>query len=217
VGFAGLQGSGNSELFQGLFGVYGRELQGAITLEGQPYVPSSPRSAIASRLALLTHDRKGTGLIPEFDTGPNITLASLIKVSPGGWMHPGQEQELAGRYRQDLNIRLATMNQPVRELSGGNQQKVVLAKWLETQPRVLLLDEPTRGVDVGAKHEIYEWMNRWTAEGMCILLITSELPELLALSDRILVMHRGAICAEFSQADATQGKIIQAAMGEDGL
>jgi len=217
VGFAGLQGSGNSELFQGLFGVYRRELRGTITLEGQPYIPSSPRHAIASRLALLTHDRKGTGLIPEFSTGPNITLASLMNTSPGGWMHPGREHELATRYRQDLTIRLATMNQPVRELSGGNQQKVVLAKWLETRPRVLLLDEPTRGVDVGAKHEIYEWMNRWTEEGMCILLITSELPELLALADRILVMHRGAIGAEFSRADATQGKIIRAAMGEDGL
>jgi ABC-type sugar transport system ATPase subunit len=215
VGFAGLQGSGNSELFQGLFGVYGRALQGAIAVEGRPYSPRSPRHAIASRIALLTHDRKGTGLIPDFSTGPNITLASLRNVSAGGWMRPGRERELAGRYRQDFNIRLATMTQAVCELSGGNQQKVVLAKWLETRPRLLLLDEPTRGVDVGAKHEIYEWINRWTADGMCILLITSELPELLALSDRILVMHRGTIRAEFSRAEATQGKIIQAAMGED--
>jgi ABC-type sugar transport system ATPase subunit len=107
------------------------------------------------------------------------------------------------------------MNQEVATLSGGNQQKVVLAKWLETQPKVLLLDEPTLGVDVGAKHDIYTLMNQWTAQGMAILLITSELPELLAMSDRIMVMHRGRITAEFAGAEATQEKITQAAMGEE--
>jgi ABC-type sugar transport system ATPase subunit len=142
----------------------------------------------------------------------NISLASIKKMSQGGWLRKGKEAEIAGRYRTQLNIRSASGDQEVRELSGGNQQKVVMAKWLETQPRILLLDEPTRGVDVGAKQEIYAWMNRWTAEGMTILLITSELPELLALSDRIYVMHRGTISAGFSRGEATQENVMRAAM-----
>ena len=129
-------------------------------------------------------------------------------------MHEKSENVIGEQYRQRLSIRLTSMKQTVKELSGGNQQKIVLAKWLETTPRILLLDEPTRGVDIGAKHEIYEWMNRWTAEGMTILLITSELTELLALSDRIYVMHRGAIRAEYARDEVTQEKIVQAAMGE---
>lgn len=214
VGFAGLQGSGNSELFHGLYGAPGRRWSGSITLGGKPYRPESPRRALASGLALLSADRQGAGLIPEFGASANITLAALARFSPGGWLRFGREREVADQYRKAFNIRLAAVDQPVRELSGGNQQKVVLAKWLENRPQVLLLDEPTRGVDIGAKHEIYAWMNRWTAAGMCILLITSELPELLALSDRILVLHRGTIRAEFSRAEATQANIIAAAMGE---
>lgn len=123
---------------------------------------------------------------------------------------------MAEQYRSALGIRVHSLDQPAGSLSGGNQQKVVLAKWLETKPRVLLLDEPTRGVDVGAKHEIYELMNRWTADGLAILLITSEMPELLAMSDRILVLHRGRMTAEFARADATQDRILKAAMGEAG-
>jgi len=212
VGFAGLQGSGSSELFHGLFGAYGREVKGEIILNGKPYAPRSPSHAIRSRMVLLTNDRKHDGLIPRISAAKNITLASVKKTSPRGWMNHAEEKDIAERHRKSLNIRIASLDQEVSELSGGNQQKVVLAKWLETSPHVLLLDEPTRGVDVGAKHEIYEWMNRWTAEGATILLITSELPELLALSDRIFVMHRGGISAELSREEATQEKIVQAAM-----
>jgi ABC-type sugar transport system ATPase subunit len=126
------------------------------------------------------------------------------RYSPGWWLRNRREHACALRQRKAFGIKVNQVEQPVATLSGGNQQKVVLAKWLETQPRVLLLDEPTRGVDVGAKHEIYELMNQWTQAGIAILLITSEMPELLALSDRILVMHRGRVTAELSREQASQ-------------
>jgi ABC-type sugar transport system ATPase subunit len=128
-------------------------------------------------------------------------------------MRRNWEVQCAERQRKALDIRVAHVNMEMNSLSGGNQQKVVLAKWLETGPKILLLDEPTRGIDVGAKHEIYELMNKWTRAGCAILLITSEMPELLALSDRIIVMHRGRITSEFSRSEATQEKILHAAMG----
>jgi ribose transport system ATP-binding protein len=147
----------------------------------------------------------------------NITLPSLRAFSPGGWIRPEEEAKAAAKQIKDLDIRAASPDQDAGTLSGGNQQKVVLAKWLETRPRVLLLDEPTSGVDVGAKHEVYSLMNRLTADGLAILLITSELPELLAMSDRIIVLHRGRAQAEFSRAEATQEKVTRAAMGGGSL
>lgn len=213
LGFGGLQGSGASALFEALFGVYGHALRGAVTLDAAPYTPHSPASAIAAGVALLTNDRKGNGLVLNMDIARNITLASLPRYSPKGWLRDRQELMAARRHQQALGIRAASMRQEVETLSGGNQQKVVLAKWLETQPRLLMLDEPTRGVDVGAKQEIYKLINQWTGEGITILLITSEMPELLALSDRILVMHRGAITAELRKEEATQARVLEAAMG----
>jgi len=214
VGLAGLQGSGNSELMQGLFGVFGRRTAGGVALDGRPFRPSAPRQAIRQGVALLTNDRKGTGLVLDLSIDWNITLAALRRFSPWGWLRPRQEEQAAAAQRDALGIRCAGLRQPVGWLSGGNQQKVALAKWLETRPKVLLLDEPTRGLDVGAKHEIYELMNRWTREGMAILLITSEMPELLAMADRIIVLHRGRTTAEFPRAMATQDRILRAAMGE---
>jgi ABC-type sugar transport system ATPase subunit len=143
----------------------------------------------------------------------NVSLASLPRISPGGVLKLGLEQANARRHVEALHIRAASLDQLVGTLSGGNQQKVVLAKWIETQPRVLLLDEPTRGVDVGTKQEIYSLMRQWTSEGLAILLISTDLPELLGLSDRIVVMHRGETTGVFDRADATPEKIISAAMG----
>jgi len=212
LGFAGLQGSGNSELFHGLFGSYGRCVAGRILLGGEVYHPRSPAHAKRVGLALLTNDRKGNGLVQEMNVMQNISLGSINKISGGGWMRESLEKGIAELHRKQLNIRMVSENQGINELSGGNQQKVVLAKWLETSPKILLLDEPTRGVDIGAKYEIYEAMNRWSAEGLAILLITSELSELLALSDRIMVMHRGRINASYARDEATQENIVQAAM-----
>jgi ABC-type sugar transport system ATPase subunit len=213
LGFAGLQGSGNSDLFSGLFGVYGQRAQGKVTLDGAQFRVRSPKSSIVQGMAYLTNDRKGNGLVLGMDIVQNISLASLPAVSPAGWFRHAMEGEVARRHMSALRIKASGARQEVATLSGGNQQKVALAKWLETGPRVMLLDEPTRGVDVGAKHEIYKHMNEWTARGIAILLITSEMPELLGLADRIIVMHRGEMTAEFPRETATQEKILRAAMG----
>lgn len=214
LGIAGLQGSGKSELFNGLFGTYGRIDTAEIHLDGNPFSVHSPIHSIQNGLVLLTNDRKRTGLVPNMSVVHNTSLAALKALSPNGWLKLRLEEEEAKKDILAFDIKVSSPAQDVQTLSGGNQQKVVLAKWLRTQPKVLLLDEPTIGVDVGAKHEIYELMNRWTAMGMGILLITSELPELLAMSDRIIVLHRGRISAEFERDRATQENIIQAAMGE---
>jgi len=212
VGIAGLQGSGNSELFRGIFGAYGKLAQGQVWVDGQPFKVQSPRKSVAQGVAYLTSDRKGTGLVLCLDLAENITLSSLRAISAGGLLSHSAEREIAMKNIRMLGIRARGAEQEVSTLSGGNQQKVALAKWIECRPRVLLLDEPTRGVDVGAKHEIYELMNGWTKDGFAILMITSEMPELLGLSDRIIVMHRGKMTAEFSRAEATQEKVLKAAM-----
>ncbi len=213
LGIAGLQGSGKSELLNGIFGTYGTEAEGTITLDGKPHTIKSPQHSIRQGIALLTSDRKNSGLIKDMSVARNISLASLREYSRHGWLLTQKETQNAQIRVKDLSIKLQSLQQSIQTLSGGNQQKAVLAKWISTQPRILLLDEPTTGVDVGAKHEIYALMNQWTSQGIAILLITSELPELLAMSDRILVMHRGRVTAEFSAQDATQEKITEAALG----
>jgi ribose transport system ATP-binding protein len=215
LGLAGLQGSGKSELLNGLFGTYGKAVRGEVRLDDQYVKVRSPKCSIESGIVLLTNNRKDAGIIPEMNITRNITVASLDSFSAMGWMQNQKEKNAAKKHAKDLNIRAHSLGQEIVTLSGGNQQKVMLARWLETKPKVMLLDEPTRGVDVSAKHDIYELMNEWTSQGISILLITSELPELLAMSDRIAVMFRGRITAQFSAEDATQENIIQAAMGED--
>ena len=212
LGIGGLQGSGASELLLALFGGLGTT-KGRIRLDNEPYIPSSPRHAIDRGVALLTNDRKGTGLILPMSIIANASLPSLRRFTRRGWMCAGKEREETCRTMTALKLQAASLDMPARALSGGNQQKVVIAKWLQTGPRLLLLDEPTRGVDVGAKHEIYGLIEQWTASGIAILLITSEMPELLSLSDRIVVMHRGALTAEFDRSGASAERILSAAMG----
>ncbi len=214
VGVAGLQGSGASDLFLGLFGAYGRKVEGRALLNGQPLKIASPREAINQGVALLTNDRKATGLLLPLSIIANTTLAGLPRLSPGGWRRPAREAEASRELGERLSLRAASLDMEVAALSGGNQQKVALAKWLHVEPRLLLLDEPTRGIDIGAKRDIYRLMNDLTAQGIAILLITSELPELLALSDRIAVMHRGRLTAEFTREQATPERILEAAMGK---
>ena len=198
----------------GLFGGYGRATRGSVFLDSQPFSPASPRESIQVGLALVTNDRKGTGLIPSLSVIANATLASLRELSPGGWRQPGREREAAEASVRSLKLRSASLDAEVGVLSGGNQQKVVIAKWLQTRPKLLLLDDPTRGVDIVAKHEIYQLMDQWTAQGIAILLISSELPELLSLSDRIIVLHRGRITAEFLRGQAMPENVLMAAMGQ---
>lgn len=214
VGIGGLQGSGASELFLGLFGAYGSRTSGAAEIEGRPARFGSPRKAIASGVALLTNDRKATGLVLSLSVTANATLAALPALSPGGWRSPARERAAAGKTTGPMHLRASSLDAETGTLSGGNQQKVALAKSLQTKPRVLLLDEPTRGIDVGAKREIYQLMDEWTAQGIAILLITSEMPELLTLSDRVIVLHRGRITAELARGQATPEKVLAAAMGQ---
>ncbi|HXP60203.1 MAG TPA: sugar ABC transporter ATP-binding protein [Dongiaceae bacterium] len=214
LGIGGLQGSGASELFWGLFGAYGRAVRGTARLDGQAVRFSCPGQAIQSGVGLLTNDRKASGLVLSLSIIANATLAGLRALSPLGWRRPAREREAAVRVTAPMRLRAASLDLEAGALSGGNQQKVALAKWLETRPRLLLLDEPTRGIDVGAKREIYQLMDQWTAQGIAILLITSEMPELLTLSDRIVVLHRGRVTAELARSEATPEAVLAAAMGQ---
>ena len=215
LGIGGLQGSGASQLLLGLFDGRRQRAGGNVWLDGVAFRPRGPRGAIRRGMALLTNDRKATGLVLSMSIVANATLADLDRLCVGGWRRPALERDAAGRIGRSLRLRAASLEMPTGDLSGGNQQKVALAKWLQIEPKVLLLDEPTRGVDVGAKHEIYELMNQWTARGIAVVLITSEMPELLALSDRILVLHRGRITAEFARGEATADRVLEAAMGRE--
>jgi ABC-type sugar transport system ATPase subunit len=211
VGLAGLEGSGNSALLLAIFGAFGR-VSGTVKIEGKPIAIRNPKDAIRHRIALLTSDRKTTGLVLPMSITGNTTLASLPSVSKGGWRSDRRERVVAEKAQKDLSIRAASLDLPVSSLSGGNQQKVALAKWIETDPKVLLLDEPTRGIDINAKREIYALIDGWKAQGMAIVVITSELPELLLLADRILVMHRGHVVAEMTRSEATADRVVHAAM-----
>jgi ABC-type sugar transport system ATPase subunit len=215
VGIGGLQGSGASDLLLGLFGAYGDGARGRVYLENQELRIRSPRDAIAAGIALLTNDRKSTGLVLSLSIVANSTLAGLPQLSPGGWRRPRLESAATEAVTRSLQLRAASLELEVGALSGGNQQKVAIAKWLQVRPRLLLLDEPTRGIDIGAKHEIYSLMNQWTDQGIAILLITSEMPELLALSDRVVALHRGRVTAEFDRLSATPEAVLSAAMGTD--
>ncbi|MBN1342311.1 MAG: sugar ABC transporter ATP-binding protein [Phycisphaerae bacterium] len=212
LGLAGLMGCGHSEVLGAVFGRYGPRPTGAVRVDGRPMPLGSSSAAIRAGMALLTNDRKLTGLVMSMSILHNLTLPALRRASPGGFLRRRLERDMAEPFVDRLSIRLRTLGDEVGTLSGGNQQKVVLAKWLMTEPKVLLLDEPTRGIDVGAKQDIYEQMNQLAEAGIGIVLITSELPELLAMSDRILVMSRGRITAEMTQGQATQERVMAAAM-----
>ena len=214
VGLGGLMGSGGSYLLEAMFGRYGRVDGGRLWVAGREVDEFSPAASLARGVALLTSDRKATGLVLPLPVLDNMTLASLRRLVTRGWLSRRREQQAARPMVDRLRIRLQDLAQEVSTLSGGNQQKVLFARWLLTDPRVFLLDEPTRGVDVGAKSEIYELMHRWTEEGRAILLISSELPELLAMSDRIVVLHRGRVTAELDRGEATEERVMAAAMGD---
>jgi ribose transport system ATP-binding protein len=217
VGIGGLQGSGASDLLLGLFGAYRRAVRGQVWVDGRPARFDGPRDAMAAGVALLTSDRKETGLVLSMSIIANATLAGLRSLSPLGWRRPDHERAAALSTTRRLGLQAASLELEVDRLSGGNQQKVALAKWLQIRPRILLLDEPTRGIDVGAKHEIYGLIHDWTTQGIAILLITSEMPELLALSDRILVLHRGAATSWFDRATGTPEAVLTAAMGREAV
>jgi ribose transport system ATP-binding protein len=212
VGLTGLVGAGRTEVARAIFGADHIDT-GEVHLDGEPIVITSPRDAIRRGIGLLTEDRKNQGLVLGMSVAENTTLANLKELVGRGFMNRRAEREVTERYIGELAIKTPGPSQIVQNLSGGNQQKVVLAKWLFTDSKLLIFDEPTRGIDVGAKVEIYKLMNELVRKGVAILVISSELPEILGMCDRILVMHEGRIAGELAREGATQEQIMQLATG----
>jgi len=212
VGFAGLMGSGRTELAHSIFGNPDHyQITGEMHVKGTRVIFSHPQDAIRAGVAYVTEDRKGNGLILIQDVKQNISLANLREIARRGVLNENDEVRVGNEYKGSLNIKTPTIEQKVSNLSGGNQQKVSLGKWLFVKPEVLILDEPTRGIDVGAKYEIYTIMNRLVEQGMSIIMISSELPEILGMSDRVYIVSGGRITGEMPIEEATQEKIMQKA------
>ena len=213
VGLVGLIGAGRTETLRAIFGAE-RPSGGEVLLDGRPFAPRSPREAIRAGMGLVPEDRKTQGLVLEAAVRDNVSLASLPRWSRGGWIDRTREASEFAAQQAALGIRVARPTQQVRTLSGGNQQKVVLARWLARTCDLLLVDEPTRGIDVGAKREIYDLFNSLTAAGAAIVMATSELPEALAMCDRLVVMHEGRVRGEIAEPRrATQGDVLALAVG----
>jgi D-xylose transport system ATP-binding protein len=213
LGLGGLMGAGRSELLMHLLGLWGTRRTGSVELDGETLTARTPREALARGLALVTEDRKRYGLVPERGVSFNLSLSSLGRLTRGPFVDRDAEVAQSSRTVDELRIRAQGLEQPVATLSGGNQQKVVLGRMLLTEPKVLLLDEPTRGIDVGAKVEVYDLVNRLTAAGQAIVLVSSELGELMGMSDRIVMLHEGRVGGVFDRGAATQEQLLAAAMG----
>ena len=217
VGIAGLMGSGRTEFAMSVFGKsYGQRISGQVLLHGKPIDTSTVEKAVGHGIAYATEDRKTYGLNLIDHIKHNTTIANLGGVSRVGVIDDLSEMDVANEYRKKTNIRSSSVYQVTGNLSGGNQQKVVLSKWLFANPDVLILDEPTRGIDVGAKYEIYTIINQLAAQGKAILVISSEMPELLGITDRIYVMNEGRIVGEMPTSEASQEKIMRSIVRAEG-
>jgi len=212
VGFAGLMGAGRSEVMRAIFGIDAPD-RGEVRLGGRRLRIRHPYDAIRSGMAMVTEDRKEQGLVLCRSILENMTLASVERIGGGPFLSRREETKLCEDIAADVRLKMSGLAQEVQALSGGNQQKVVLAKWLLSAPRLLILDEPTRGIDVGAKAEIYRLMSRFAAQGMAIVMVSSELPEIMGMSDRIVVMGDGRIKGEFVRGQCTQEQILECAIG----
>jgi putative multiple sugar transport system ATP-binding protein len=217
VGIAGLMGSGRTEFAMSVFGrSYGQKISGEVFLHGKQIDPSTVERAVAHGIAYATEDRKTFGLNLIDHIKHNTTIANLKGISKVGVIDDLAEMDVANEYRKKTNIRSSSVYQVTGNLSGGNQQKVVLSKWLFSNPDVLILDEPTRGIDVGAKYEIYTIINQLAAQGKAVLVISSEMPELLGITDRVYVMNEGRIVGEMPTSEASQEKIMRAIVRAEG-
>ena len=214
VGFAGIVGSGRTELARAIFGA--DPSSGEMRIAGKLYKPHSPAAAIRNGVALVTEDRKAQGLFLQLSVRINTTISGLRRLTRLGVINFGKELTLVKRMIQELRIKTPTPSFLVLNMSGGNQQKVVLARWLSVGTRIFMMDEPTRGIDVGSKSEIYQIMDELTRQGVGIIMISSELPEVLGMSDRIMVMRQGRIVKELSRAEASEETIMQYAVGSAG-
>lgn len=212
LGFFGLVGAGRSEVMRAIFGVDQRT-EGTVRVLGEAVAHPSPRLMMSKGVALVPEDRQTQGAILQMTIEHNATLPSLHELSPAGVLRPKAEAALADEYCTRMEVRATSWRQLVNQLSGGNQQKVVLAKWLATKPKILILDEPTKGIDVATKAAVHEFMSELAGQGIGIILVSSELPEILGMSDRVIVMHEGLITGEFSRDDATSERLMEAATG----
>jgi len=213
LGVCGLMGAGRTELMKLIYGAYAKT-EGELLLDGEVIDIRSTQQALDHGIVYISEDRKGDGLVLGMSVKENMTLTALNYFSSVWGLKHEAEQQAVQDFIRLFNIKTPGMQQPIRLLSGGNQQKVAIARGLMTRPKVLILDEPTRGVDVGAKKEIYQLINQFKQEGLSIILVSSEMPEVLGMSDRILVMHEGRICGEFDRADATQERLMACAVGK---
>ncbi|ACA32579.1 ribose ABC transporter ATP-binding protein RbsA [Histophilus somni] len=213
LGVSGLMGAGRTELMKVLYGALPKE-EGEVRLNNKVISNDSPQDGLRNGIVYISEDRKGDGLILGMSVKENMSLTALDHLSKAGKINHQAEKMVVDDFIELFNIKTPNREQQIGLLSGGNQQKVAVAKGLMTRPDVLILDEPTRGVDVGAKKEIYQLINKFKQEGLSIILVSSEMPEVLGMSDRILVMHEGRISAEFSREEATQGKLLAAALGK---
>ncbi len=211
LGIAGLMGAGRTELLESLFGASPLQPTGQIILDGREVRFRDPAEACDAGVALVTEDRKRLGIFPAMGVGQNISICTLNQTGPAGVIGRGREKQMADSMVSQLAVKTASLATKITALSGGNQQKCIIGRWLLTKPKVLLLDDPTRGVDVGAKAELYRLMDRLCREGIGIIITSSELPELLTVSDRILVLSEGRLTAEFPRAEASEHKIMEAA------
>src|SRR5699024_4714359 len=216
LGVAGLMGAGRSEIMETIFGYSGKQY-GSIHLNGQELAIKHPSDAIKAGIGFITEDRKSKGLLTDFSIGDNISITNMTSISSNGVILAKKEHQLITELMNRLNVKATGADQETKTLSGGNQQKVVIAKWLGIEPKLLILDEPTRGVDVGAKKEIYTIMNELTKSGVAIIMVSSELPEILGVSDRIMVIHEGKIAKLFDRHEADQEKIMTAAAGGEQI
>ena len=214
LGLAGLMGAGRTEVLETIFGIEKAD-SGEVVLNGKALRIRQPSDAIRAGMALLTEDRKLNGIMGVLSVRDNITAAALPRYSPHGFLHVGEMRKDSEEQREKLRIKTPSLNQLIKNLSGGNQQKALISRWLLTVPDVLMIDEPTRGIDVGAKSEIHRLMSMLAQEGKAIIMVSSELPEVLGMSDRILVMHEGRICGELSREEANQESVMHLATGGD--
>jgi inositol transport system ATP-binding protein len=212
LGFAGLMGAGRTEVLETLFGVYPAD-SGEIVIKDTPRTIRQPKDAIAADMALLTEDRKLTGIMGVLSVRDNMIMAALPKYSPNGFLQRSRIEKDCQAQREALALKTPSLNQLIQNLSGGNQQKVLISRWLLTLPDILMIDEPTRGIDVGAKSEIHRLMSLLAQQGKAIIMVSSEMPEVLGMSDRIVVMHEGSVSGVVDRAEATQEVIMQLATG----
>jgi ribose transport system ATP-binding protein len=212
LGIFGLMGAGRSELLQTIFGLHPQRSTGTIAVAGKTLRIRSPRDAIRAGIALAPEDRKSEGLVLTMSVAENASLACLDRTTRFGLLQPSRERRLVGEFFDRLAVKAPSLDAPIRNLSGGNQQKVVVSKWLATQPKVLLLDEPTRGVDVNAKRDMYAIIDELAASGLGVVIVSSELPEILTIADRILVLAEGRVTATFSREEANEENLLKAAL-----